>query len=394
MLNYLHLKDELGKKVGDLRSHAASITAERSRLNDVLRNIQGTSADKIAERLAGIDDPGAVPSAEIERSGSFFLDFNETWTNHEEARQWAASVLERRTTFAADGSQIYVEQETSLPVGAIQVGWFENAHDPKAAFIKDVKFRLFSPTDLLTGQEEPLRPETRLGEERFLAEAACVEDFLRRHSGWQQRNERMPLAFFDGTFLVSIAMPKTSLQRTFVQAMVKLVRLSEETRVPLVGYIDRSFSRDLVTMLTNCSEQAAPDDLFDAALLYRQMKWGSRTAFCFARRLGMDAFVDEKTKRPLVGFVYLQTSGDSLPARLDVPSWMLAEELIDEAADVVRAECIVGLGYPYPLEAADQMAVIHHRDREVFLRALQEVSMSEDLGFSFTRKQASKQRRR
>jgi hypothetical protein len=68
--------------------------------------------------------------------------------------------------------------------------------------------------------------------------------------------------------------------------------------------------------------------------------------------------------------------------------------LLEEVVDVVRAECVVGLGYPYALETADATAVISARDREVFFRALQEFANRGKLDFSVSRKDASKGRRR
>ena len=85
--------------------------------------------------------------------------------------------------------------------------------------------------------------------------------------------------------------------------------------------------------------------------------WGDRTPFCYSRRHGLGAFIDDKIGESLVGFVYLQTTSDNPPARLDIPSWIYEEGLLDEVVDTVRAECVIGLGYPYPLETADQMAV-------------------------------------
>jgi hypothetical protein len=122
--------------------------------------------------------------------------------------------------------------------------------------------------------------------------------------------------------------------------------------------------------------------------------WGDRTCFCYSKRSGLNAFLDSDTGKPLVGFSYLQTTSDSSPARLDIPAWIYEEALLDELLDVVRAECVIGLGYPYALETADQTAVISIRDREVFFRALQEFATREKLDFSVTRKGASKGRRR
>jgi hypothetical protein len=108
----------------------------------------------------------------------------------------------------------------------------------------------------------------------------------------------------------------------------------------------------------------------------------------------LSAFVDQQTGKSIVGFVYLQTTADGAPARIDVPAWIYECGLLEQTLDTVRAECVVGLGYPYALETADQTAVITIRDREIFLRALQDFASREKLNFSVSRKNASKGRRR
>ncbi len=108
----------------------------------------------------------------------------------------------------------------------------------------------------------------------------------------------------------------------------------------------------------------------------------------------MNAFIDPQTEKSIVGFCYLQTTSDNPPARIDVPSWIYEDGLLNEVLDVIRAECVVGLGYPYALETADQVAVITMRDREIFLQALQGFSVQNNLGFKIARKAASKGRRR
>ena len=354
------------------------------------------------EMIAAAAAPGAVPSAELAQNKGFAVAFGEYWSNHEEARDWAAEVLAKRTTFAADGSQLYVQKETSLPVGAVQVGWFENPHDPEKPYVKDVSFELLTPKALLEDQDEPLNPETRVGERRFHAEVERVAQFLDEKKDWKKRGERMPLAFFDGTLLVSFSLPQTSLQQSFLDAMRALVEKSRETGVPLVGFIDRSFAKDVVAMIGFLKPDIEETTLYDATLLSSETSnnskilgnWGDRTIFCGAKRKGLEMFNDPATGTATVGFSYLQVTGDSVPARLDIPVWVFEEGLLDEVIDVVRAECVVGLGYPYALETADAAALISNRDREVFIAALRDFASREGLDFEVSRKSASKARRR
>lgn len=212
----------------------------------------------------------------------------------------------------------------------------------------------------------------------------------------------MPLAFFDGTLLVSFSLPQTKLQQSFLLAMLRLVEKSEKTGVPLVGYIDRSFAKDIVTMIGHLEPAFGETTLYDATLLSSKTSntarmlngWGERTVFCYAKRKGLEMFTDLETDRALVGFCYLQTSEDAPPTRLDIPSWIFDTGLLDEVIDVVRAECVVGLGYPYALETADATALISNHDREVFIGALRDFAAREGLDFSVSRKSASKARRR
>lgn len=397
------LATELDEQRGDFRRFAESQADDLSDYQNKLEALSQTAFADILEKLAG-KDAGAIPSDELERLKSFSVSFAEKWNNHEEARRWANAILEKRTTFAADGSQLFVEREVSLPVAAVQVGWFENPHDDAQGYEKNARFFVLSPEDLLKDQEEPVIPETRVGQRRFEAEVEKAKEFLSKKQGWQERGERMPLAFFDGTLLISFARPQTTLQEGFIDQLVALVKLSRETRVPIVGYVDRSYARDLLGLLDAFHDTSNQNKrtVDDASLLHAAINdespmlknWGDRTIFCYSKRRGLDKFNDETTGQSIVGFCYLQTTSDSPPARIDVPAWIYEANLLAEVFNTIRAECVVGLGYPYALETADQTAVISLRDREVFLQALQGFARRNNLNFIFSRKAASKGRRR
>jgi NurA domain len=398
------LSNELNKQSDGFKRFALEQAKDLSEYLEGLARLVQNSHAEILEKLNGADNCGAIPSEELDATRNFVVPFGESWSNHEEARRWAFEILDKRTTFAADGSQLFIEREISLPVAAVQVGWFENPHDDALGYEKNAKFFVLSPEDLLKDQEEPVIPETRVGQKRFEAEVEKVSEFLEKKKGWQARGERMPLAFFDGTLLISFALPRTTLQEGFISTMVALAKLSRATKVPLVGYVDRSYARDLLGLLDALDGERNENKrtLDDASILHAAASeaapilknWGDRTVFCYSKRRGLKAFIDEETGRSIVGFTYLQTTSDNPPARLDVPAWIYEENLLKEVLDVVRAECVIGLGYPYALETADQTAVISLRDREVFLAALQGFANENNLNFRVSRKAASKGRRR
>ncbi|MCO6511205.1 MAG: DNA double-strand break repair nuclease NurA [Aridibacter famidurans] len=299
MLHKNLLLSELSDKRDSFRAYSRSQARDAEIYAEELRRTASLTAEEVIGMLGSDEGTGALPSGELNGSGSVERVFGPVWRNHEDAREWASKVLSRRTTFAADGSQIYVEKETSLPVGAVQIGWFENPHDPEVAFVKDARLELLTPADLISGDETGADPESRIGERRFHLEVRRIAEFLESRRGWESRGERMPLAFFDGTLLVSFSLPQTRLQKSFIDAMVGLVRLSEETRVPVVGYVDRSLSRDLVNLLRSLAGIGEAPSITDAALLASIPDalpgWGDRTIFFHSNRSGMGAFRDESS---------------------------------------------------------------------------------------------------
>ena len=395
MLFRAHLQIELNDKADDFRSVADDQRTDIARYLTSLDKLCGTDGEALERIFALHENPGAVPSAEITRESGFTFDFDRSWSNHEQSRKWAQTVLERRTTFAADGSQIYAGKETFAPVAAIQIGWFENPHSSTLLYEKNASFEVLTPKDLFRENDEPMNPDIRVEERRFLGEVGRISEFLVAKKGWLERGERMPIAFFDNPLLVPFS--QKGLQKSFVDAIVSLVETSAKTMVPVVGYVDRSFSRDIITMLDHFAGERsqAPSAVFDASLLAGLIeKWGSRTCFCFSKRRGLARFIDPATGRSMVGFVYLRVAANGPPVRLDIPAWVYERGHIEEVVDVVRAECVVGVGYPYALETADQTAVISTRDREIFFAALQEFANREKLGFGVSRKDGSKSRRR
>jgi hypothetical protein len=73
---------------------------------------------------------------------------------------------------------------------------------------------------------------------------------------------------------------------------------------------------------------------------------------------------------------------------------VLEAGLAETVINLVRAECVVGTGYPYAIETADALAVITQADRERFYAIFQQFAQSADLPFLQTGKSRSKQVRR
>ena len=79
---------------------------------------------------------------------------------------------------------------------------------------------------------------------------------------------------------------------------------------------------------------------------------------------------------------------------MEIPAWVLEAGREDWVFDTIRAECVVGTGYPYALETADATAVLTAADREHFLALYQQFAENESLPLSFSKKALSKRGRR
>lgn len=383
------------------------------------------------ERLTQQDEPeplGARPTVEYaawmatnERVPA--LRFGERFASHEQSRAWAER-LRGVTTFAVDGSQLPPWRDASAPIALVQASLYENPHQPPQPYVKDVVLELLTPEEL-TG-DEPDLVDARTGDDmgysnrfvqlrRFELEAQTViarmEHHQRRRAELAARGETPPLvvAFYDGSLIVSFALKSPPPYRErYVSASLHMLEASERCGVPLLGYIDTSYARDIVVMLRGLSDDAQerlPAEtrgLSDPLLWRGALGWGDRTpAFFSARydlsRMGYGAGAagrEDGAAQTEVGFVYFQAALDRPPARIEFPRWLLDAGLLDRVMDVVRAEVIAGTGYPYPIEAADAVAVISAPDRAQFYALFQEFAEREGLHLSFSRKALSKSRRR
>ncbi|MGF1569440.1 MAG: DNA double-strand break repair nuclease NurA [Nodosilinea sp.] len=308
------------------------------------------------------------------------------WSNREESAEWVQEVLAEITTFAVDGSQISPGKDISIPIALIQIGWFENPHSPTRPYQKDVRVDLLTPQDLGPNPAQPV--ERRVNIRRFQMEVERLVEYINACP----EPERC-LVFFDGALVVTFAEAfDPDSQAAYVQAMLALLEASQRRRVPLVGYVDTSYARDLTTLLHHGYGLEATEGIHDAQLLSRLMQWGDRTAVFRCDRGGIldqyQAHHDQLT------FAYLKTTRDGHPVRLEMPLWMWESGRMAQYLNWVRGEVIVGGGYPYSIETADQTAVLQGQDKHIFFRVLQDWAEREAINLRLSRKMVSKQRRR
>jgi hypothetical protein len=404
MLYHTHVINALESKREEFVSFERTLRGEVSGLASRLRALAGRTSAEVRSESGAVSARLTYPSDELDREGAPVVPFGKTWRSHEEARRWALEHLRGRVTFAADGSQIFPGRDASLPVAAVQVASFENPHSPEGRYLKDVHFEVVSPDRLREGERVYESPEQVVGLIRFELEARAVCDFLERQRHRSRTpGGRVPVAFFDNTLLIASLRKgaDSSFSKRMTDALAELIRLSRETEIPVVGYVDQSYAHDIGGLLAALHKDLPETRAYDAQILRTRAgapplleKWGDRTIFWHCQRPNLaESFYDEAGS-PLVGFLYLQTTADGHPARLDIPAWVHEAGLVEDVADAVRAECVVGNGYPYAIEAADEAAVMTTRDREQFLRVVEDFAAQHQLDFHISRKSLSKGRRR
>lgn len=365
----------------------------------------------LCERLDAIGEEwtGARPTPEWDLAERLCMPPGPQWSNHQDARAWALEILRDRPVLAVDGSQITPTKDFSIPVGAVQIGWFINEHRPGGHYTKDLDFAILAPQDLADGEEvddERGVPGWRVHQERFVRECVKLCELMVEAADRPQREK--PLCFFDGSFIISFAgqLRGEGRAQPYLTAVRELLACSEETRVPLVGFVDGSYSHDIVTlmgMVTDGDDGTSGRTFHssDAGMLRAYLPetlWGARCpAFICARR-------DSNTiGNPMpttfynrVAFTYMRLSERRAPARIEMPRWILDDDLLDDVLDLVRAECVVGAGYPYAIETADALAVISMQDRQRFYGWFEQFvdSVQELSDLTQSRKSTSKRARR
>ncbi|NET31513.1 MAG: DNA double-strand break repair nuclease NurA [Cyanothece sp. SIO1E1] len=332
-------------------------------------------------------DLGARPLEPLSQAENGVLSANLTWPSREQSLAWVRDRLTGVATFAVDGSQIFPSKDLSIPIALVQIGWFENLHLPTGNYEKDIRVDVMTPADLKANSSgEPV--DRRVNIRRFEMETQRLVEYMQAHA-----HSENCLVFFDGSLIATFAEAfDVESRQAYVKSLLALLRASEATQVPLVGYVDTSYARDLTVMLQQLFDLQEAKSVHDAQLLNQFMPWGDRIPLFRCQRSGI--LQDYQEQKDQITFTYLKTNREGYPARLEMPLWVYQTGKLNSIIDWVRGEVIIGGGYPYVIETADQTAVLQASDRQMFYRLLQDWAEQEGLNLRFSRKMVSKVRRR
>lgn len=378
--------DALNAKANQFTEFERELKQDSLFFDEKLAEFSAYDYEKALKILDKFPAVGAIASKEFLSSNNLIVKFDQSWSNHESARNWAYEVLLGHPTFAADGSQIMPSKDLSLPVAAIQVAWFENPHTPDGHYTKNIRFEILSPEDLLMGNDpsEQQISAQMVNLRRFQLETEVLCNYMEDYAKNNDTSKFPPVVFLASSIVISFAERWHEDQRKlFIEPLIKLLEIAEKTNIPIVGYVDTTYACDIAVMLKNFFLLEIKHSPVHDAYLFRNLNWGDRTIFFTCARAGLlDQF--GKYKRG-VGFVYLKTN-QGLPARLDIPVWVYEKGLLDYVINLVRAEVIIGLGSPYPLITANSTAFISAPDREAFYGLFQQFIEKQEISLHISQK--------
>lgn len=369
--------DELGARWSDFEAFELTRQDEAVEYGRALAKLATLSGAEILALVGETPSPGALPTAEVDRYRGLRVPFNATFEHHAAAREWAARILGQQVTVAVDGSQIMPLTDADLPVAAVQAVWFENHHTLDGRYERQIEFELLTPRDLQRspGARDDLQTEQLINLRRFELELRTLErrlEAIASSMAGEGVEERLAIGLIDSSLVISFAERLgDELRPRYTAALLALLRTAERTGIPVIGYVDGSRSRDLLNLLAHAFGLASNPGIDDAQILDPHLQWGERTPLMVCARggsvRGKESILESlESYRRGIGFVYLKTSRSTPPARLEIPLWVEERGHLDRVIDLIRAEVIVGNGYPYAIQSADAAVAISGRDRDQF----------------------------
>ena len=290
------------------------------------------------------------------------------WNGWQDAMGWVDSVLAGVAVGSADGSQIYPDKNYGLPIAVVQIGSVWNRHTNTREYAQSTSATLITPDEFADAEVYAYGKEF-VDVRRFALECDALIDLMHTSTGTD--DDRIYL-LLDGTLVPPhINALRTNVKEIYLDAMKRLLDASNETGNPVIGYVDVSVQRDVVTMMRHIYGLPETKRLFDPVLFAGRLNWGDRTkAFVCNRddRRGADSpsVLDMyRGYRDSIAFFYMRM-GD-LPSRIEFPVWCADDtEEIDRIADIVRAETIIRGSYPDILMLAHRNAVITAGEHSLF----------------------------
>jgi hypothetical protein len=292
------------------------------------------------------------------------------------------------TVIATDGSQIAPSHHEIaycylINVGRVVLHYGQNRY-PLLDGLPEVFYR---SEDLYRSRQWGIRTEEWMGLQRTVSEVVELADLAVEATTPSSDNPSVPsLAMVDGSLIYWFLEPLPSDARDrllppVLDAWDKL----HQARIPLVGYLSASRSREVLNFLrlqlcgygdpdclTHCPGQTdtAPCQqlvsLRDTALWMTQLQPGERSPLFRSSARILDAYGEDHH----IHFCYVHVGTEI--ARLEFPAWVSRDpQLLDTVLTLTIAQVQKGYGYPVALAEAHNQAVVRGGDRARFFALLE-----------------------
>lgn len=278
------------------------------------------------------------------------------------------------TIIAADGSQIYPNEQWRVPYFLTNVGVFVYFHGEERT-----PMQMTSPK-LIYHPERVRDKSKRVLSSRTIDAARTVREMHELGQiAWDLRDEARPLiALYDNRLLFQVGSDVTNHKEMMKQYHGAMVHLHDAQAI-LAGYVDNPVRSRLVIRLLhllNLSEEEIKgtdlgsgdlEGLRDLDLFDNILKPGERTAM-MVQNSPHNLKFRQRGSNYEIAFFYLKISNgyQSAIARVDIPMWVAKDRrAVDELHALLVAQCAMqGRNpYPYTLTRADELAVVSGRDK-------------------------------
>ncbi len=357
MLDLKSISLQFDSKLDAIKSYEIERSESAQEYRDALEKLKSIKLE-LNEKLP------SYCGAKLLETGKLIRAFPFSWENRSEAMGWVDSVLSDVALGAVDGSQIYSDKNYEIPLAVVQTSRVINKHASNGDYRQEMEAVIISPDEFEKASVYSFGSEY-VDARRFAEECNSIVKLMKEHGKL--------FVLLDGALILShINVLNRNIREIYVRAVANLFETSENTRNPVVGFIDTTMPRD-ITLMMHFLFGLKKTKLSDTHL-FSHLLWGERTsAFLCDRddRRGEESrsVLDNYGKfRSEIAFFYLRVS-NGLPARVEFPAWALNEA--DKIADVIRAECIVRGNYPDILMRAHESALIRMKDHALFYGMLE-----------------------
>lgn len=307
------------------------------------------------------------------------------------------------TVVATDGSQITPSHHEVMPAFLLNISTIVLHYGTGERAV-------FSSTPTLFYREEDLYMDyggervqvvgDLLGMRRTLMECQSLVQLATA----AQDTGHSPCAMADGSLILwQLEGRPQDYQQTTLQAYLACLEQMHKRQIPVMGYISRSRSRDVLnTLRVGLCPEATPDSdrcpyerdsqppcaaivgLTDRTLFEGLLQPGERTQVFTSESRILRHYEAHR-----IGFCYLHVGSEVV--RLEMPVWVATNPgLLDLVHAVAYDQAQKGMGYPVALAEAHQHAVVRGAERDLFYNMVENVLRRRGVRTSLSPKQSRK----